>query len=71
MLRPRPHAALATAAKERGALEQDELNLSYTKITAPEGGRITKKSVEPGAFVQVGQTLFSIVPDQCLGHGEF
>jgi len=27
-------------------------------------GRITRKSVEPGAYVQVGQTLFSIVPDQ-------
>lgn len=55
-------AALATAAKERGALDQDELNLSYTKLTAPENGRITKKSVEPGAFVQVGQTLLCVVP---------
>ncbi len=33
-------------------------------MTAPENGRITRKSVEPGAYVQVGQTLFSIVPDQ-------
>jgi len=63
--------AQATAAssqadyeKERAALEQDELNLSYTKIAAPETGRITRKSVEEGAYVQVGQTLFSIVPEQ-------
>ena len=25
---------------------------------------MTRKSVEPGAYVQVGQTLFSIVPDR-------
>jgi membrane fusion protein, multidrug efflux system len=46
------------------ALRQAELDLSYTKIRAPEAGRITRKSVEAGTYVQVGQTLFSIVPDQ-------
>jgi len=46
------------------AVRQAELDLSYTKIYAPQSGRITRKSVEPGAYVQVGQTLFSIVPDQ-------
>jgi membrane fusion protein (multidrug efflux system) len=56
-------SAQATLEKERGALQSDELDLSYTKITAPESGRITKKSVEPGAYVQVGQTLLSIVPE--------
>jgi membrane fusion protein (multidrug efflux system) len=56
-------AAQANLAKEYGALELDQLNLSYTKIAAPEDGRVTKKSVEPGAYVQVGQTLFAIVPD--------
>jgi membrane fusion protein (multidrug efflux system) len=56
-------AAQATLAKERGALEQAELNLSYAKISAPEDGRVTKKSVEPGSYVQVGQTLFLIVPE--------
>ena len=56
-------AALANLAKERGALQLDELNLSYTKLTAPEAGRITKKSVEPGAYVQVGQTLLMVVPE--------
>ena len=54
----------ATLEKERAALRQAELDLSYTKITAPESGRITKKAVEEGAYVQVGQTLFSIVPEQ-------
>lgn len=56
-------SAVADVAKERGALQQEELNLSYAKITAPEGGRITRKSVEAGSYVQVGQGLFAIVPE--------
>jgi membrane fusion protein (multidrug efflux system) len=43
-------------------LRQAQLQLSYTQIFAPFDGRITKKSVEPGNYVQPGQTLFSLVP---------
>jgi membrane fusion protein (multidrug efflux system) len=43
-------------------LRQAQLQLSYTKIFAPFDGRITKKSIEPGNYVQPGQTLFSLVP---------
>jgi len=57
-------SALANLAKEKGALEVDELNLSYANLTVPEAGRVTKKSVEPGAYIQVGQTLMEIVPDR-------
>jgi len=39
-----------------------QLNLSYTKIYAPADGRVTRKAVEPGDYVEVGQTLFSVVP---------
>jgi membrane fusion protein (multidrug efflux system) len=56
--------AAAQIAQYAAAVRQAELDLSYTKIYAPQSGRITRKSVEPGAYVQVGQTLFSIVPDQ-------
>ena len=38
------------------------LDLSYTKLFAPCDGRITRKSVEPGNYVDVGQALLSIVP---------
>ena len=48
----------------RAAVEQAELNLSYTKIYAPEDGTVTKKAVEEGTFVQVGQALMAIVPDE-------
>ena len=57
-------SAVATAARERGALEQEQLNLSYTKITAPQSGRITRKSVETGSYVPVGQAILSIVPEK-------
>ena len=39
-----------------------ELDLSYTKIYAPKDGRVTRKSVEPGSYVQTGQALMAVVP---------
>jgi len=57
-------AAAAQIAQLEAALREAELNLSYARIVAPETGRVTRKSVEPGSYVQVGQTLFSIVPDR-------
>jgi membrane fusion protein (multidrug efflux system) len=43
------------------ALDQAELNLSYTTIRAPLDGRVSKKTVEVGQVVQTGQALLSIV----------
>ncbi len=43
---------------------QAELNLGYTKIVAPRDGVVTNKNVEKGAYVQVGQPLFALVPDE-------
>ncbi len=45
-------------------LDQAKLNLEYTRITAPVSGRITRKNVEPGDYIQTGETLFSIVPHE-------
>lgn len=45
------------------AKKQAELNLSYTKIYAPQCGSVSNKSIEKGAYVQTGQPLFMIVPD--------
>jgi membrane fusion protein (multidrug efflux system) len=52
----------ATTEQLRAQVSQAELELSYTKIYAPENGRVTRKSVEEGALVQVGQPLLAIVP---------
>jgi membrane fusion protein (multidrug efflux system) len=55
-------AARGTFDVAKAALDQAKLNLEYTRITAPVDGRITRKNVEPGDYIQTGQTLFSIVP---------
>lgn len=56
--------AAADIEQAKAAVEQAELNLSYTKIIAPEDGTVTKKALEEGSFVQVGQALLAIVPDE-------
>jgi membrane fusion protein (multidrug efflux system) len=53
--------ASAEYDQAKAAFEQAELELSYTRIYAPATGRITEKAVEEGMFVQVGQTLLTIV----------
>ncbi|EPR37359.1 secretion protein HlyD family protein [Desulfovibrio sp. X2] len=54
-------ARKASLEKAAAETEQARLNLSYTRIVAPCDGHVTRKSVEPGAYVQVGQGLFSLV----------
>ena len=39
-------------------------NLSYTKIFAPAAGRVTRKAVEAGDYVQTGQQLLNLVPTE-------
>ncbi|XHR28968.1 MAG: HlyD family secretion protein [Chthoniobacteraceae bacterium] len=55
-------SAAADIAQAEAALRQAELNLSYTKLVAPDDGRVTRRSVEQGAYVQPGQALLAIVP---------
>jgi membrane fusion protein, multidrug efflux system len=38
-----------------------ELNLSYTVITAPTDGRVSKVNAQLGQYLQAGQSLFSII----------
>lgn len=42
--------------------DKAELDLSYTKIYAPQDGTVSGKKVEVGAYVQTGSPLFAIVP---------
>jgi len=57
----RARAAIASVQQKRAALEQAQLNLGYTKITAPVSGEVTK-TVVVGLNVQSGQQLLTIVP---------
>lgn len=62
-VKARRESALAQIEKFESEVEENELNLSYTKIYAPQDGLITNRSVEQGNYVQVAQPMFAIVPE--------
>jgi membrane fusion protein (multidrug efflux system) len=55
--------ARAQVQQAQTRLQQAQLQLSYTTIAAPRDGRVTRRSVEQGAYVQTGQALLALVPD--------
>jgi membrane fusion protein, multidrug efflux system len=55
-------SALAAVERAKAALQQAELNLAYTHITAPISGQVAQKSVDLGQYISPGQLLFTIVP---------
>ncbi len=62
-IRSHDAAAMQAAVKMAQAnLERAKLQLSYTDILAPQDGKVTRRSVETGAYVSPGQTLMTIVP---------
>ncbi len=48
----------AKAAKDKAALD-----LSYTKIYAPQSGTVSSRRVEKGMYVTAGAPLFTLVPE--------
>jgi membrane fusion protein (multidrug efflux system) len=56
---------LATARLQSAIAARDNaaLQLGYTRVVAPASGIMSRKQVEPGQLVQVGQPLFTIVTD--------
>ncbi len=57
-------AAEAEVARAEAEARQARLKLSYTKIYAPISGHVTRKSVEIGTHVEIGQPLLALVdPD--------
>ena len=52
----------ARVAAARAVVDIAALQLSYTVVTAPVAGVVSKKSVELGQLVQAGQPLMSVVP---------
>lgn len=53
----------ASIKKLEAEVEEDTLNLSYTKIYAAQDGKITHRTVEQGNYVQIAQPLFAIAKD--------
>jgi membrane fusion protein (multidrug efflux system) len=62
--RAQAESAHAEIQQAEAGIAQAELDLSYTQISAPVAGRVTRKQVEAGDFVQAGQALMAIVPDR-------
>ena len=56
--------ASAAVHQAEARLRQAELNLSYTQVMAPVDGRVTRRVVEQGSYIQPGQLLMAIVPRQ-------
>ncbi len=55
--------ANATIKQRQVDVEDAKLNLSYTIITAPQDGLISKVNVQAGQFLTAGQLTFSIIED--------
>jgi membrane fusion protein, multidrug efflux system len=58
----RATAAAASVKQAEARVEQAQLNLTYTHITAPIAGIVNKKNVEVGANLATGQDLMTIIP---------
>ncbi len=63
VLKENLNRAIAMIEMKKTRIKETELKLSYTKITAPTTGKIGKKNISIGQFVQAGTPLFSIVND--------
>ena len=48
----------------KAARDKAELDLSYTKIYAPQSGTVSSRRVEKGMFVTAGSPLFTLVPEE-------
>lgn len=57
-------ATLAEIDKIKAEIAQAELDLSYTKIYAPQAGRVSARTVEVGNYLQIAQPVMSIVPKE-------
>jgi len=58
------NGANAEIKQLKAAVNQAALNLSYTKIYAPQSGNITGKNVEKGSYIQTGQPMLVIIPEK-------
>ncbi|ASK33300.1 efflux transporter periplasmic adaptor subunit [Alcanivorax sp. N3-2A] len=62
VLRADIEQARAAHDTAQARLDAAELALSYTRIAAPVSGTVAQKVVRPGAYVNIGETLLTLVP---------
>ena len=56
--------AAANIKRAQAVLDAANLNLNYTVVTAAIDGQVSKIAVQPGQFVQPGQSLFYVINNQ-------
>jgi len=61
IIETRAKSAEAQVKQRQAQIDQAQLNLEYTTIKAPHAGIISKKTVEVGQNVSVGQELMALV----------
>lgn len=54
--------ALAQLQQAQANLDQAKLNISYTHITSPVDGVVSRKTAEPGMQVTPGQLMLDVIP---------
>lgn len=62
VLKAQLEVAKAELEKDQAALDQADLNVSYTRVAAPQDGMVGQRSVRVGAYVSQGQPLMAVVP---------
>lgn len=62
VLQAQQSQAEAALAAQKANLEVARINLSYTKVLAPQDGVIGQRQVKPGQFVGVGGQVTSLTP---------
>lgn len=55
--------AQARLAAAQAAVDNAKLQLAYTRVVAPVAGIVSRKQVEPGQLIQLGQPLLTLVSD--------
>ena len=55
-------AAVASVNAAKSQVEQADLDLSYCHVVAGHKGRVTRRRVEVGNYVEVGQEVVDVVP---------
>jgi membrane fusion protein, multidrug efflux system len=63
-LKAQHNSAVASLAQVEAQRDQAQLNLSYTKVTAAQPGRVVNLTAAVGQFAQPGTNLAMFVPDQ-------
>ena len=64
-------ASEASLAVDQAHVANARLQLSYTSVVAPAPGRVTRRTVELGNYINPGQALLAIVQPGYWGHGQF